>query len=53
MLTILVKSLSRVKSVAPCSKAIAAIKTSAVVTATPFERAARKIRSRFVDTLVL
>ena len=43
MLAILVKSLSRVKSVAPCSKAIAAINTSVVVTATPFERAARKM----------
>ncbi len=38
-----VKSLSRVKSVAPCSNAIAAIKASMVVKATPFARAARKM----------
>ena len=42
-LAILVKSLSKVKSVAPCSKTIAAIKVSTVVTAMPFERADRKI----------
>jgi len=51
MLAILVKALSRVKRVVPCSKAIAAIKTSLVVTATPFERAARKMlaASRYVE----
>jgi len=51
MLAILVESQSRVKSEVPCSKAIAAIKTSVVVTATPFERAARKMlaASRYVE----
>ena len=50
MPAIRVKSLSKVKSVAPCSEAIAAIRASAVVTATPFARAARKIlaASRYV-----
>ncbi len=49
--TILLKSLSRVKSAAPCSNAIAAIKESMVVKATPFARAARKMRaaSRYVE----
>jgi hypothetical protein len=42
MLAILVESLSRVKSVVPCSKAIAAIKTSMVVTAIPFANYFRK-----------
>jgi hypothetical protein len=48
---ILVKSLSRVKSVAPCSNAIAAIKASMVVKATPFARAAREIvaASQYVE----
>ena len=51
MLAILVKSLPRVKSVVPCSKAIAAIKTSVVVTAMPFERAPRNMlaASRYVE----
>jgi len=44
------KSLSKVKSVALCSEAIAAISASVVVTATPFGRAARKMlaASRYV-----
>jgi hypothetical protein len=49
-LAIRAKSLSNVKSVALCSEAIAAIRASVVVTATPFARAARKIlaASRYV-----
>ena len=52
MLAILAKPLSRVKSVVPCPKAVAAIKTSVIVTATPFKRAARKMlsASRYVET---
>lgn len=45
------KSMSNVKSVAPYSEAIAAIRASVVVTATPFVRAARKMlaASRYVE----
>lgn len=38
---------SRVKGVTPCSNAIAAIRASMVVTATPFARAARKMAAAY------